>query len=279
MDAFRYLQKMSGPGRTKRYVLMLQRSSLVPEQELQLIQKASEHALPKHSVIRLEDPSEGLKVLNVKNIEVIVIHHSLLATEEQLVEYAKQLKERKKLTVLFVTKSEQQLIKAYQEKMSLYQEMDDFVLSPPDAADLFKKLQRSGSVEARAAKRFSMDVSVKIVRVDSLQTVPAILNDLSLVGCGLSFDPATEFHRGEQLRVKIPLFEHGIFHPQYGDFLNLSLRVRRLSIRGQSIGCSIEHLTPLQHECLVSLLEVMLRKMRIAKLTGKEKGGELANAK
>lgn len=279
MDVSRYLQKVAGSVRTKRYVLLLQRTRLMPDNEVKLIMKAVEHGLPGYSVIRLDDPAEGLKVLNVKNVEIVMLHHSLLSSEAELVELAKDLKERKKVTVVFVAKNERDLIEAYREKMALYEEMDDYVLSPPDPTELFRKLQKASSVEARAAKRFAVDVPVKVVRVDSLEQHTAELDDLSLVGCGLTFPPEVSFRREEQLRVQLPLHMFGIFHPQYGDYLKIAVKVRRLSIRGQSLGCSIEHLTPLQHDGLVSLLEEIMRRQRMIKLTGKDKRGAQLNAK
>ena len=279
MDVSRYLQKVAGSVRTKRYVLLLQKSRLVAEQESKMIVKACEHGLTGHTIIRLDDPGEGLKILMVKNVEVVIIHHSLMSSETELVELAKRLKERKKVTVLFIAKDESSLINAYREKMSLYEEMDDFVTAPPDPAELFRKLQKCGAVEARAAKRFSIDSEVKIRRVDSLEEVDASLVDLSLVGCGLDVDANLGIRRNEQLRVQIPLHPFGFFHPQYGDFLKLSMRVRRVSIRGDNLGCSIEHLTPMQNDCLVNLLEDVSRRQRIFKMTNKDKKGAQLNAK
>lgn len=278
MDVSSYLQKVASSVGSKRYVLLLQRTRLMPEQECKLIMKAVEHGLPSFSMIRLDDPKEGLKVVQVKNVEVVVIHHSLLGTEAELVELAKNLKDRKKVTVIFIAKNERELIQAYRENMALYEEMDDYVTSPPDPAELFRKLQKAGTVEARAAKRFSVDVPVKVTRMESLQQIDAELDDLSLVGCGLSFDSNHGIRRDEQLRVQLPLFMFGIFHPQYGDYLKIALKVRRLSIRGQALGCSIEHLTPLQHDCLVDLLEDIARKQRITKLTARDKKGAQLNA-
>ncbi|MBM3382539.1 MAG: PilZ domain-containing protein [Betaproteobacteria bacterium] len=279
MDVSRYLQKVAGSVRTKKYVLLLQKSRYMAEQEVRVISKAVEHALSGYIQIRLDDPAEGLKVLNVKNVEVVILHYSLMSNEADLVDLAKQLKERKKVTVLFVTNNERALIDAYREKMSLYEELDDFVAAPIDPAELYRKLQKSGSVEARAAKRFSIDVPVKLTRVDNLEEVDATLADLSLVGAGLDVRSDTPMRRDEQLRVQIPLYPFGIFHPQYGDFLKLSLRLRRIAIKGDNIGCSIEHLTPMQHDCLVNLLEDVSRRQRIFRMTNKDKKGAQLNAK
>lgn len=273
MDVSRYLQNVASSVQTKRYVLLLQRTRLVSEQETKLIEKASEHAIPKHILIRLDDPLEGLKVLQVKNVEIVILHHSLMDSIVDLVDLAKQLKERRKVTILFIVNDERALIDTYREKMSLYEELDDFVVSPIDPAEFFKKLQKIGTVEARAAKRFSVDTNVKLTRVETLQKIDAKLLDLSLVGCGFDLGPNVFTRRGEQMRIQIPLFNFGIFHPQYGDYLNLSLRVKRLSITGENVGCSIEYLTPMQSDCLVDLLEDVSRRQRMFKMTTREKRG------
>lgn len=279
MDVTRYMSSSSRSLGAKRYVLLMQRTRQAAELELKMIAKAIEHALPTHTLIRLDEPTEGLKVLNVKNIEVLVLHHSLTTTDEELVLFAKQMKERKKLTVIFVIRNERDLIAAYRENMALYEELDDFVNSPPDPTELYKKLQKAGAVESRAAKRFTVDIPVKVMRVDSQEELTGELDDLSLVGCGLTFPSDLGFRRDEQLRIQIPLNAFGIFHPQYGDFLKLALRIRRLSIRGLSLGCSIHHLTSMQNDCLVNLLEDIARKQRNFKAIGKDKKGAQLEAK
>lgn len=278
MDVSGYLQKVAGSVRTKKYVLFLQKSRLVPEAEIKLMSKAAEHALPQHISIRLDDPNEGLKVLGVKNIEIVVLHHSLMSTAAELVSLAKRLKERKKVTIIFVTNNEQELIDSYRAEMALYEELDDFVAAPLDPAELFRKLQRSGSVDARAAKRFSVEVAVKIRKVEDDVHMDVSLVDLSLVGCGIEIDPSLGIQRGQQLRVQIPLQRFGVFHPQYADYLMLALRVRRVSIKGDNLGCSIEHLTPMQHDCLVNLLEEISKHERQMKLNTKDRRGAQLNA-
>lgn len=278
MDVSGYLQKIAGSVRTKKYVLFLQKSRLVPETELKLLSKAAEHALPQHISIRLDDPNEGLKVLAVKNIEIVVLHHSLMSSSIELVGLAKRLKERKKVTIIFITNDEQGLIEAYRSEMGLYEELDDFVAAPLDPAELFKKLQKVGNIEARAAKRFSVDVPVKIRRVEDDNLTEVNLVDLSLVGCGLEVDSGIGIKRGQQLQIQIPLHRFAIFHPQYADYLQLALRVRRVSIRGDNLGCSLEHLTPMQHDCLVTLLEQVAKRQRAMKMNSKERRGAQLNA-
>lgn len=278
MDVSGYLQKIAGSVRTKKYILFLQKSRLVSETDARLLSKAAEHALPNHISIRLDDPNEGLKVLSVKNVEIVVLHHSLMSTTEELVGLAKRLKERKKVTIIFVTNNEQELIQTYRSDMSLYEELDDFVALPLDPSEMFRKLQKLGNIEGRAAKRFSVDLPVKARKVEDDDSFDMSLTDLSLVGCGLEVDSSLKIQRGQQMRIQIPLQRCGIFHPQYADYLMLSLRVRRVSIRGDNLGCSIEHLTPMQHDCLVNLLEEIAKRQRYSKMNTKEKKGAQLNA-
>lgn len=282
MDVYRYLQRNRNSAKSKRYVLALQKSRLVGENELKLISKAVENALPEHFLIKLDDRDEGFKALSVKEIDVVVLHHTMAGSASELVDLARHLKEvreRRKLKIIFVAHDERELINAYREKMGLYEELDDFVTNPIDAAELYRKIQRAGTIEARAAKRFTVDEKVRLHRLDRDEIVDAELLDLSLVGCGVSVPGEIVFRRGEQLRIQIPLMAFGIFHPHYGDFLKLSLRVRRLSLKGDNLGCSIEHLTALQNECLIQLLEEIARKQRMFRLTNRDKKGVQVNAK
>ena len=108
MDVYRYLQRNKSSAKSKRYVLALQKSRWVAENELKLIARAVENALPDHFLIKLDDRDEGLKALSVKEVDVVLLHHTMAGSETELVEMARQLKEvreRRKLKVIFITKS------------------------------------------------------------------------------------------------------------------------------------------------------------------------------
>lgn len=250
-------QILSGPKKKtkKKYILFLHSKSAA-QADLRAIERSFEkEGKDKDKVIiRLHQPEEGLKVLMLKTIDLIVLDHSVFEDEATSAEFAAELKKRRKVPILFVCKDEQRLISAYREHLQLYEELDDYVLSPIDTTDFCNRFRRSVSGNARAAKRFELDVAVKLFRLNDNQLHDARLNDISIVGMGLKVSGA-RLLRNEQVRIIVSLRHFDIFHPQFGDLFKIAARVRRVSLEGETIGCSIEHLTPLQGECLNRILE------------------------
>lgn len=250
-------QILSGPKKKpkKKYILFLYSKS-GSQADLRAIERGFEKEGKEKDtvIIRLHQPEEGLKVLMLKTIDLIVLDHSVFEDEATSAEFAAELKNRSKVPILFVCKDEQRLISAYREHLKLYEELDDYVLSPIDATDFSNRLKRSVSGSARAAKRFELDLAVKLFRLNDCKTHEARLKDISIVGIGLKVSGA-RLLRSEQVRVIVSLNDFDIFHPQFGDLFKIAARVRRVSLEGEVIGCSIEHLTPLQAECLSRILE------------------------
>lgn len=258
--------------RKKRYVLLLLSSKGADARDIRTIERAVQVNLPEHTLIRLEDPEEGLKVLLVKNVEHVIIDVSFFNDDALSIEYGLEAKKRKKVPIFFVAKNESTLIGEYRRLMFMYEELDDYVLAPVDFVEIGRKLKRAVTMDARAARRFSVNQPVRIERIDaSSKECVGTLVDVSLVGFGLDVDTEGMFRRGEQVRVWIPLSAFGIFHPQYGEFLKVAGKVRRLSIDGKNVGCSVEHLTPMQNDCLAALLEQVARRIRQQRLASARK--------
>lgn len=246
----------------KRYVLFLYSSKRANENDLRTLERGVMLALPGHTLIRLEDADEALKLIIIKNVELIVLDDSFLPNQTLLIDYANEAKKRKKCPLLFLTKDEQSLILNYRQKMHLYEELDDYLSVPLDALETARRLKRIENMRGRAAKRFdTQNAPMRCTRLERDRVYKGHLVDLSLVGFGLAIEEDEElFRRGEQIQIHIPLTAFGLFHPHYGDFLRLSGRVRRVSIDGRKVGCSIEHLTPMQQECLTTILDKLAKR-------------------
>ena len=265
-DVAKALLETPSSRRKKRYAMLLMSQKTADPKELRTIEKAVQVGLPEHTLIRLEEPDEGLKVMMVKNVEHLIIDSSFLNDELLSVEFALEAKKRKKCPIFFVAKDDRTLIQEYRRLMYMYEELDDYVISPIDFVEFSKKLKRASMIESRAAKRFTMGQSVTIDRIDTGERVDGTLTDLSLVGFGMVVSGEAIINRLEQVRVQIPISSLGIFHPQYGEFLRLSGKVRRISLDGKKIGFSIEFLTPMQNDCLARVLEQVTRRMRQSRL-------------
>jgi hypothetical protein len=265
-DVAQALLTQPGNRKKKRYVLHLVETTRSSVQESKIITRAVGQAMPEHTLIRLEDPDEALKVLLLKNVELMILDHTFFDDDVLSVEYAAEVKKRKKCPVFFTTRSQKKLIESYRTLMTLYEEMDDYAGVPLDPVELARKFRRAATLEGRTAKRFPVQQEISLHRIDNDSVHKAKLVDLSLVGFGVEVSKELLLARTEQLRIQIPLVPFGLFHPQYGEWIKLAGRVRRVSIHGQVVGCSFEHLTPLQSDCLTRILEQAARKARMAQL-------------
>lgn len=258
------------PKKKKRYVLYLFKLTREDETRIRTIEKAIQNALSEHILVRFEDPNEALKALLVKNIEIIFIDYSLFDDDNITIDFGVECKKRKKCPLFFVAKNEEELVKRYREKLSLYEEFDDYFKDPIDFIEISRKIKRAATTIGRRARRFSLGIPIKVYRLNSDSYEDVILNDISLVGFSLSITNDHFFKTNEQIKIKVPINEFNLFHPQYGDFLPISGKVRRISINGKNIGCSIEYTTPMQFEVLMNLLEKVTRKLRMTKIAEKK---------
>lgn len=262
MDLSNQILRPPSRNKNKRLCgLFLAGKDTVGSRDFKAIERSFELANKDAVVIRLYEPEEGLKVMILKSIDFVVIDYSFFQDDQISVEFAQELKKRRKVPVLFVTRDERKLIAAYQQQLPFYEELDDYVTSPVDVSDFSKRFKRLISGSGRAAKRFDVKTSVQIERLKDSSLSSGMLLDLSLVGLGLKMD-RDQIFRGEQLRIILRLRDFEYFHPQFGDLLKLAAKVRRVSLDGVTFGCSLEHMTPQQVECLSSILERLNRRQR-----------------
>ena len=245
----------TGGKKKKKYALFLYETSAANMNDFKLLDKAVVNALPEYLIIRLRDPDEALKVLLLKNIDIIIIDSSFFNNDIITIEYALEIKKHKNSCIFFVPGNEKILIKEYQKKMFAYQEKDDYFINPVDPKFVAQKLRFAASQRGRSNKRFLVSEKAAVLRFDIDEEVEVTLTDISLSGIGLSVDNSIAFQRNEQIKINIPLAPFGIFHRYYGQFLKLSGKVQRVSLAGNQIGCSLEHLTPLQTESLMTVIE------------------------
>lgn len=259
------------PKKKKKYVLYLFKLNQDVEIRIRTIEKAIQTALVDHILLRLEDPNEGLTTLLVKNVEIIFIDSSLFSDDKLSVEFAVECKKRKKCPVFFTAINEEILIKEYRKNLALYQEFDDYFIEPIDFIEISRKLKRASLNLGRKAKRFSLNIPIQMYRLNNDKIYNVTLNDLSLIGFGITLKTEDMLQSNEQVKIKIPLINFSLFHPHYGEFLPISGKIRRISINGKDLGVSIEYLTPMQIEVLMNLLEKITRRMRLLKIVEKPK--------
>jgi hypothetical protein len=257
------LIRKDSPRKKKRYLLLLQDANRRADADLKTFDKVVQTHFKDHVLVRMEDPDEALRLIVIKNIDLVVMDSFFIEDMAMRVEYAAEIKKRKKIPILFFCESEEKLIKEYRTHMGLYEELDDYVATPVEFVDLAKRSKRMLAGDGRKAKRFQIGSPIEVQALDAPSPIPAVLSDLSLVGAGITWTSEEKMERGTQIRMTIPLRKFGLFHPRCGDFIAFSARVMRVSIDGRTLGCALLHLTELQAEVLNTLLEKVSKKRRI----------------
>lgn len=282
-DVAQALLRAENSKKRRRYLLLLYSSKTANESDIKAIELAVDRYLKEFVIVRLEDPDEALKILIIKNIEVTIIDKSFLESSALTIQFAYESKRRKKCPLFFVTGNEQELIREYKKSLYMYEEMDDYLIPPLDIHEMGRRLKRVGSTQTRNAKRYQVGVPVILETLNTDYKLEGMLTDISLVGFGLRIeDESQKLLRGEQIRMTIPLRTLNFFHPQYGDILNLSGRIKRFSIDGTRVGCAFEHINPAQNACLLKVIELLAKRKNATKRPTKEeeeKKEKEANAK
>jgi hypothetical protein len=263
MDVASELMNRNSPRKKKRYMLLLYGGARANEAEVKTFERVVQTHFRDHILLRLEDPDEALRLLLIKNIDLIVIEPSFMEDVALQVEYGMELKKRKKVPILFMCENELKLINEYRTHMHLYEELDDYCISPVEYCDLSKRIKRMLQSSGRAAKRFQIGTPVEIFTLDGNSAVPAVLADLSIVGAGITWTSEQEMLRGTQLKMVIPLRKFNIFHQTYGDFLNVSGKVMRMSIDGRTLGVAFAHITQMQADTMTQILEIVSSRKRL----------------
>ena len=153
-----------------------------------------------------------------------------------------------------------------QEDISLFY----FGSEPYNESDLAKKLKKLGTAKSRAAKRYEINVPIKMFRLNNDQKYDVVLSDLSLVGFGIKIKTHDIFKITEQVQIKIPTYRYDIFDINYGDFLKISGRLRRISIDSQTLGFSNEFLSSSQTGLLLKLIEKLAQQSQFSAPTIKK---------
>lgn len=241
----------------KKYILFLYKENQENQEKIRTLEKTIQKSLKNIILARFEDPNEGLRALIVKNIEMLILDSSLFEDDSIAIDYVVECKKRKKCPVFFIAKDSVKIVEEYRKKLYMYEEFDNYFPEPVDTTDLSKKLQQALVAKGRTAKRFLMSVPVSFYRLNDNRKYTVNLIDLSLVGFGVEHNFKDLFVKNEQVQIKIPLEKFKLFHAQYGEFLPLSGRLRRVDITGNVLGFSIEFITPMQMETLCHVLSVI----------------------
>jgi hypothetical protein len=207
-------------------------------------------------------------VMDEKIYLIIFDHNYFFNKEEESFKDAQTAKEIFTCPFLFLTRNPIELVSQYEKYLFAYEEVDDYLHCPLDIIETQKKIQFILRGENRQAKRFKWETPVKISLLNEDIKFTTELVDLSIVGFSFQVDPQISLKEKDQLEIRIPLAGFGLFHPMIGEVLRLSGRVKRFSIAGKNVGCSIEHETTLQKTIILEILQKL--KIKTFTETAKE---------
>ena len=141
-DVAAELMKKDQPRKKKRYLLLLQAQNAGTESDIKTFERVVQTHFREHVLVRMEDPDEALRLILIKNVDLIVIDSAFIEDIGTRVEYAAELKKRKKVPILFFCENENRLLEEYRIHMQLYEELDDYAATPVEFVDLTKRAKR-----------------------------------------------------------------------------------------------------------------------------------------
>ena len=249
-----FFQKRRHP---KKYVVFLYSFSKTPPELVRFLSRIAQDNVDHCAFLRFEDPDEGLKALYLKGVSLVIIHPSFLEEERISMEYALECKRRSNAPLLFLTRRPQELIQAYQKIMYPYEGCDDYLTEPLDAWEVAQKIQYLTQKKSVDAKQFLVQAPAHVFRINYDLTRSVKLFDISMVGMSMEWthheDPPLKPEEQLQIKVFLPYFD--IYHPRQGEFARFSVKVKKVSLEGNKIGLSLEHLTSDQIQILMQIIQ------------------------
>ena len=201
-----------------------------------------------------------------RNISLLVLDDEFCPNDE-VFELVKNLKEKRSdevIPVLFLTKNPSKLVQSYHKVLLPYQETDDYVDYRKDSYQrLTSKLKTGINQEAkRKSRRFPLNHNINFFHLDRNETLEGKLVDISVHGAKIVATGDLLFSEGDQLKLSIPTNVGAPEANEYGDFLKLSARVRRVFIGGNHAGICFAYVSDVQNARLTKfIVAVASRKM------------------
>ena len=191
-----------------------------------------------------------------RDINLLIADDQFCARDELLSEIL-QLKSKKhnqQTPVLFFTEDVKSLIESYHKILLPYQEIDNYVAyrSMP-SKQIYSRIQASLNLKsARKSRRFDVDIPVRYFHLSKNRYIAAKVVEISVHGCIIHASEELIFRRNDQLKIHLPV--KGLISPDYGEFIRVSAKVRRVMLGGNKAAVSWEYLSERQHLTLSSFI-------------------------
>lgn len=197
-----------------------------------------------------------------KQIKLLVYDDEFAEIEDGF-NIVKMLKARNRgaIPILFLTARPDDLIKKYNEILSAFHEGDDYVDYSRSSTQQVLSKVRSGLVNQnrRKTRRYKVDIPITYFSLTHNKEMTGRLVDFSLHGALLkTADEEHIFAELEQIKINLPI--DGLNRAEFGDFLKISAKVRRVKIAGDLAGVSFEYVSDKQLMVLTHFLTKMVNK-------------------
>jgi hypothetical protein len=110
----------------------------------------------------------------------------------------------------------------------------------------------------RRSRRYQVNLPVTVFHLNKDAILEGKIVDLSMHGALVNAEKDVIFRPGDQIKMSIPIHDH--IQYEYGDFIKISAKVRRVYISGNKVAISFEHVTDSQADLIGQLLLAIVSK-------------------
>jgi len=192
-----------------------------------------------------------------KKIKLLIIDDEFceLSDAMQIVKMLKMKDRKANVPVLFLTARPEVLVEKYNQFLSVFHEGDDYVdYTRGSIPQILSKVNSGLSKQnRRKSRRYKVDLPISYFSLTQNKDMKGRLIDFSLHGAVLKTAEKDHIFRDlEQIKLHLPL--GAADRAEYGDFLKISAKVRRVEIAGDLAAVSFEYISEKQLAVLTSLL-------------------------
>ncbi|NRA44917.1 MAG: PilZ domain-containing protein [Oligoflexales bacterium] len=253
--AAQVVEYLQGPRKKrKNYVVMAMSPNFDPD----LSSNVSAYVRKNFPNLAVATPKSGeeLNRLFSRQILLVLVDDTFTDLNELLhsIKYLKEKKREQSVPILFFTENVTALVKAYHEILLPYQELDNYISyrSMP-LSQIYSRIQSTLNQKgARRSRRYEFDLGVKYYHLRRDGYYDGKIIEMSAHG-GIIHSVKDEiFNDGDQIKIHIPIF--GFMPLEYGEFMRISARVRRVLMGGSKANVSWEYLSQEQYVSLTAFI-------------------------
>ena len=250
-DNIKDIERLMG-GKRKKYILTAIGQD-IHDNLKNVITSFFKTNIPNYTLVHLKNKTEFSRYLT-RQVKFIIIDDSFSSMNENI-EFIKNIKTKHHETSIpttILTNNPNKLVKLYNKTLLQFQEVDQYMpTNTLSESKLYEVLKlQVNRVNARKSRRLKFNQKIKII-TPLEEVVSANLNNISFHGAQIEC-PSLIFKIGQFYRIRITL--RPILPIQYGEFIWLTSKVRRILISGNIGGFSWEDLNASQKNVLADFL-------------------------